>query len=116
MSNSRPPASTGLPEQRGTTQKMPEAIDHGADGQERAPVAATGPEAAAAVEVEAAPPAPARAGEFADDATCTAPDTLAANPVAAMRNLYTAALSYNGYTITDGALRLIGLLHATDLG
>lgn len=35
---------------------------------------------------------------------------------APMRNLYTAALSYNGYTITDGALRLIVLLHAADLG
>ena len=33
-----------------------------------------------------------------------------------MRNLYTAAMSYNGYTITDGALRLIVLLHAADLG
>lgn len=33
-----------------------------------------------------------------------------------MRNLYTAALSYNGYTITDGALRLIVLLYAADLG
>lgn len=35
---------------------------------------------------------------------------------APMRNLYTAALSYNGFTITDGALRLIVLLHAADLG
>eukprot|EP00752_Nemacystus_decipiens_P003589 g3308.t1 len=33
-----------------------------------------------------------------------------------MRNLYTAALSYNGYAITDGALRLIVLLYAADLG
>lgn len=35
---------------------------------------------------------------------------------APMRNLYTAALSYNGYTITDGALRLIVLLNAARLG
>lgn len=35
---------------------------------------------------------------------------------APMRNLYTAALSYNGFTITDGSLRLIVLLHAADLG
>lgn len=35
---------------------------------------------------------------------------------APMRNLYTAAMSYNGFTITDGALRLIVLLHAADLG
>eukprot|EP00903_Cladosiphon_okamuranus_P007581 g7354.t1 len=40
----------------------------------------------------------------------------AVRAVAPMRNLYTAALSYNGYTITDGALRLIVLLHAADLG
>eukprot|EP00903_Cladosiphon_okamuranus_P018339 g16871.t1 len=33
-----------------------------------------------------------------------------------MRNMYTAALSYNGYAITDGALRLIVLLYAADLG
>ena len=42
--------------------------------------------------------------------------TAVAKSVAPMRNLYTAALSYNGYTITDGALRLIVLLHAADLG
>lgn len=35
---------------------------------------------------------------------------------APMYNMYTAAMSYNGYTITDGALRLIVLLHAADLG
>lgn len=35
---------------------------------------------------------------------------------APMRNLYAAALSYNGYTITDGALRLIVLLNAARLG
>ncbi|CAM9495030.1 unnamed protein product [Chrysoparadoxa australica] len=31
-------------------------------------------------------------------------------------NLYAAAMSYNGFTITDGALRLIVLIHADDLG
>lgn len=36
--------------------------------------------------------------------------------LAPMRNLYTAAMSYNGYTITDGALRLIVLLNAARLG
>lgn len=35
---------------------------------------------------------------------------------AAMRNLYAAAISYDGFIITDGALRLIVLLHATALG
>lgn len=35
---------------------------------------------------------------------------------APMRNLYTAAMSYNGYTVTDGALRLIVLLNAERLG
>lgn len=35
---------------------------------------------------------------------------------AAMRNLYSAAISYDGFIITDGALRLIVLLHATALG
>lgn len=44
------------------------------------------------------------------------PRSPAPKAVAPMRNLYTAALSYNGYTITDGALRLIVLLHAADLG
>ncbi len=60
-------------------------------------------------------------GGSGDDATAAAaveeePSTPVAKPVARMRNLYTAALSYNGYTITDGALRLIVLLHAADLG
>lgn len=40
----------------------------------------------------------------------------AASEPAPMRNMYTAAMSYNGYTITDGALRVIVLLHAADLG
>ncbi|CAN0284284.1 unnamed protein product, partial [Discosporangium mesarthrocarpum] len=36
--------------------------------------------------------------------------------VASIRNLYVASMSYNGYTFTDGALRLIVLLNAADLG
>jgi hypothetical protein len=35
---------------------------------------------------------------------------------APMYNLYATSMSYNGYTITDGALRLIILLHADSLG
>lgn len=35
---------------------------------------------------------------------------------APMHNLYTAAMSYNGYTVTDGALRLIVLFNAARLG
>lgn len=35
---------------------------------------------------------------------------------APMRNMYTAAIAYNGYTITDGALRLIVLFNAARLG
>lgn len=50
-----------------------------------------------------------------DGAARNPPSAPAAAP-APMRNLYTAAMSYNGYTITDGALRLIVLLHAADLG
>lgn len=44
--------------------------------------------------------------------------SIAAKPgaPASMRNLYTAAMSYNGFTITDGALRLVVLLAADDLG
>lgn len=71
----------------------------------------------------AAAPAPAPAVETTPRATAESsptrprsPAAAAARPVAAMRNLYTAALSYNGYTVTDGALRLIVLLHAADLG
>lgn len=35
---------------------------------------------------------------------------------APIRNLYAAAMSYNGYTVTDGALRLIVLFNAARLG
>lgn len=73
---------------------MPEDVEHGVDG--------------------------AAAGEkmprTATESSPTTPGSPPARPVAAMRNLYTAALAYNGYTITDGALRLIVLLHAADLG
>lgn len=74
--------------------KTPEDVEHGVD---RA-AAATTTDHEPSVGAPAPAPAPAE------------------RPVAAMRNLYTAALSYDGYTITDGALRLIVLLHAADLG
>lgn len=51
----------------------------------------------------------------------TVPATASTTPeptrsLAPMRNLYAAAMSYNGYTITDGALRLVVLLNANELG
>jgi hypothetical protein len=36
--------------------------------------------------------------------------------IAPIRNLYVASLAYNAFTLTDGALRLIVLLHADSLG
>eukprot|EP00752_Nemacystus_decipiens_P003165 g2929.t1 len=59
--------------------------------------------------------APAAGEEKVPTASAEAPRS-PARAVAPMRNLYTAAMSYNGYTITDGALRLIVLLYAADLG
>lgn len=81
-----------------STLKVPVDVEHGVDGGD-----AGSPSAEAAITPESPPPTPP-------------PAEAEARPVAAMRNLYTAALSYNGYTITDGALRLIVLLHAADLG
>lgn len=48
--------------------------------------------------------------------SATADPPRTSNVPAPMRNLYTASMSYNGYTVTDGALRLIILLHANELG
>ncbi|CAM9980606.1 unnamed protein product, partial [Pylaiella littoralis] len=81
-----------------STLKVPVDVEHGVDGGD-----AGSPSAEAAITPESPPQTPP-------------PAEAEARPVAAMRNLYTAALSYNGYTITDGALRLIVLLHAADLG
>lgn len=78
---------------------MPGDVEHGSD---RAAAAAAG---GATV-----------AGEREPSASAESSPRSPAKAVAPMRNLYTAALSYNGYTITDGALRLIVLLHAADLG
>ena len=50
------------------------------------------------------------------DGTACSPLPAPSETPAPMYNLFTAAMSYNGYTITDGALRLIVLLHAADLG
>lgn len=72
---------------------MPEDVENGSD---RAPLAGTEKVLSASAEL-CSPGSPAKA-------------------VAPMRNLYTAALSYSGYAITDGALRLIVLLYAADLG
>lgn len=111
MRDGGPPASTtgvpaGLPQHgRDIPEKMSEDVEHGAGGREE------GVAAAAAGEMRQ----PAAAASELDDATAVAKSS-AVKPVAAMRNLYTAAMSYNGYTITDGALRLIVLLHAADLG
>ncbi|CAM9206355.1 unnamed protein product [Ectocarpus fasciculatus] len=85
---------TGVPTQQDILQKGPEDTEHGARGEEEE-------------------------GKANESSMVTAPEPSAApaaKPVAPMRNLYTAALSYNGYTVTDGALRLIVLLHAADLG
>lgn len=76
---------------------MPEDLEHAVDG---APAPAPGEEVPGTTAAESSP----------------SPGSQAVRAVAPMRNLYTAALSYNGYTITDGALRLIVLLHAADLG
>ena len=35
---------------------------------------------------------------------------------APVRNLYVAAMAYDGFTLTDGALRIVVLLHADRLG
>ncbi|CAM9245362.1 unnamed protein product [Scytosiphon promiscuus] len=107
MLDGGPPAlatgtAAGLPLQgRNSLEKMPEDIERGT-GERQGGIAAAGEEGRQ----------PAEAGS---DATAAAKSS-AAQPVAAMRNLYTAAMSYNGYTVTDGALRLIVLLHAADLG
>ncbi|CBJ30465.1 putative membrane transporter (ISS) [Ectocarpus siliculosus] len=87
---------SGVPTAQGDLQKGPEDTEHGARGGEEE-------------------------GKADESSMATAPEPSAAaagasKQVAPMRNLYTAALSYNGYTVTDGALRLIVLLHAADLG
>jgi hypothetical protein len=45
-----------------------------------------------------------------------APDSSKAKAVAPVRNLYIASTSYVGFTLTDGALRLVVLLYADSLG
>lgn len=85
---------SGVPIPQDILQKGPEDTEHGAGGEEEE-------------------------GKSNQSSMATAPEPSAAaeaKPVAPMRNLYTAAMSYNGYTVTDGALRLIVLLHAADLG
>lgn len=87
---------SGVSTPQGGLQKGPEDTEHGARGGEEE-------------------------GKADESSMATAPEpsaaaAAAAKQVAPMRNLYTAALSYNGYTVTDGALRLIVLLHAADLG
>ncbi|CAB1108883.1 unnamed protein product [Ectocarpus sp. CCAP 1310/34] len=84
---------SGVPTPQGGPKYRPQDTEHGARGGEEEGKA-----------------------EESSMATAPEPSAAAAKQVAPMRNLYTAAMSYNGYTVTDGALRLIVLLHAADLG